>query len=75
MTKLNFESMDRAELKTYMMTHREDDEAFRAYVHRLRTDSDVKIISGSCDDEGIRKLEGLIKQKTQDFENRQPPAA
>ena len=62
MTKPNFESMNRAELKTYMMTHREDDEAFRAYIDRLHTDSDVKIISGRCDDEGMKKLEGLIKQ-------------
>lgn len=75
MTKLNFERMNRAELKTYMMTHRDDDEAFRAYIHRLRTDSDVKIISGNCDNEGMKELENLIKQKTQDFENRQPPAA
>ena len=62
MTKPNFESMNRAELKTYMMTHREDDEAFRAYIDRLHTDPDVKIISGRCDDEGMKKLSGLIKQ-------------
>lgn len=55
MTKPNFESMSRAELKTYMMTHREDDEVFRAYIDRLHTDPDVKTISGRCDDEGLHR--------------------
>lgn len=70
MTKPNFESMSRAELKAYITTHREDNEAFRAYIDRLHTDPEVKIISGRCDDEGMEMLSGLIKQKSQETENR-----
>ncbi len=63
MTKQNFESMSWAELKAYITSHREDDEAFRVYIDLLHTDPDVKRISGHCDDEGIKILEGLIKER------------
>ena len=71
MTKSNFESMSRAELKADITTHRKDDEAFRIYLDRLRTNSDIKIISGRCDDEGMKTLKSLIKQRIRDNEGKQ----
>jgi hypothetical protein len=35
MTNPNFESMNRRELRDYMLANRNDDDAFRAYMDRL----------------------------------------
>jgi hypothetical protein len=45
-----------------MMDHREDDDAFQAYMHRLHTDPDVKWIRGDTP-EGMKLFEKRLKQK------------
>jgi hypothetical protein len=39
MNKPNFEKMTRKELKTYFLAHRDDDEAFYAYVDKLHAEA------------------------------------
>lgn len=34
----NFQAMSRKELRTYVLEHREDDEAFHAYMDKLETE-------------------------------------
>lgn len=36
MTKPNFQEMSEEELRAYVLSHRNDDEAFHAYVDRIR---------------------------------------
>ena len=55
------EEFSRDELKKSMMVHREDNEAFQAYMHRLDTDPDVKWIQGSTPEETME----LLKQRLQ----------
>lgn len=38
MTQPNFDEMSRAELRAYVLEHRDDEEAFHAYVDRLATE-------------------------------------
>ena len=38
MTKPNFDEMSRMELRTYVLAHRDDEEAFHIYVDRLATE-------------------------------------
>jgi hypothetical protein len=37
-SKPNFQSMNQKELKNYVLEHREDQEAFHAYIDRLHTE-------------------------------------
>lgn len=39
MSKPNFEKMSIKELKTYVLAHRDDDEAFYAYVDKLHAEA------------------------------------
>ncbi|GAA6615519.1 DUF6887 family protein [Scytonema sp. NUACC26] len=39
MSKPNFQEMSRQELHTYVLTHRDDQEAFYAYVDKLHTEA------------------------------------
>ncbi len=38
MTQPNFEQMSRKELRAYMLEHRDDEQAFHAYMDRLATE-------------------------------------
>ncbi len=38
--KVDFQSMSKAELKAYVLTHKEDTEAFYALADRLKTDNE-----------------------------------
>jgi hypothetical protein len=39
MNKINFQEMDRKTLKLYVLAHREDEEAFFAYIDKLHSES------------------------------------
>lgn len=39
MSKPNFQAMSRRELQTYVLAHREDNEAFQAYVDKLHAEA------------------------------------
>jgi hypothetical protein len=45
MTKLNFAVMTKEELNTYVLEHREDDEAFYALMDKLKTEPGTKLQS------------------------------
>lgn len=38
MTQINFDKMSRAELRAYVLDHRDDEQAFHAYMDRLATE-------------------------------------
>ncbi|WP_172957387.1 DUF6887 family protein [Aphanothece sacrum] len=44
--KPNFKAMNSQELKRYVLSHREDDEAFHAYVDKINERKDREILSG-----------------------------
>ncbi len=72
MTKPNFEQMSRAELRAYVLTHRDDDEAFRALRNKPVTRSGP--YPAPLDQESIRIGEEAMRQKIQEIENRRHPA-
>lgn len=57
----NFSSMSRKDLRAYVLSHRDDEEALRIYMDRLHNDPDIVRYTGACDQEGLAKLEQLIK--------------
>ncbi|MBW4632243.1 MAG: hypothetical protein KME30_10170 [Iphinoe sp. HA4291-MV1] len=38
MTQLNFQQMSRAELRAYILEHRDDEQAFHAYMDKLKSE-------------------------------------
>lgn len=58
MTELNFESMTRQELMTYVRQNPQDTEAFHKYVDMLRaTPGRVKISSDQIETELVKRLQ------------------
>ena len=64
--KPNFQQMSRKELRTYVLTHREDDEAIRIYMERLHNEPGVIRQTGGLNDEDLNQLEQLIKKRVGD---------
>ena len=60
--KLNFQQMSRKDLRTYVLTHREDEEALRIYMERLRTASGIIKQTGGLNEEDFNQLEQLLKK-------------
>ena len=48
MTQLNYHSMSRAELRAYILEHRDDEQAFHAYMDKLK--SEPVLANGSMAD-------------------------
>lgn len=61
----NFDSMTNAELRTYVLTHREDEQAWSAYRERLKTDPTVIRVSPDLDAEGWNQVEQTIRKAEQ----------
>lgn len=62
MTKPNFKEMSRAELRKYILAHREDEEA----IHELfinRSNPNAKVYPAPLDEEGIRIMEEAVRRK------------
>lgn len=51
--KPNFEKMSKAELKAYVLAHRDDDEAIRALFSRRTPDSEATIYPSMFTEEGL----------------------
>jgi hypothetical protein len=64
--KPDFQQMSRKELRTYVLTHREDDEALRIYMARLHNEPGVIRQSGGLNEEDLNQLEQLIKARVSD---------
>ncbi len=65
MTKPNFKEMSRAELKTYVTAHRDDDEAWDAFFEKLEQERspDTKWYPAPLDEEGIKTMEEVFREK------------
>jgi hypothetical protein len=70
--KPDFYQMPRQELRQYVLSHREDDEALRTYMDRMRTEPGVTRIRGTTSEEDMKKLEEYLKS-TLDKEKQQKP--
>ena len=64
--KLDFQKMSRKELRTYVLTHREDDEALRIYMERMHNEPGVNRHIGDLSEEDFNQLEQLIKKRVSD---------
>lgn len=60
--KPNFDEMSKAELKAYVLTHREDDEAIRALFRRRSPDSEAIVFHPPKTKEEEEKQFELFKQ-------------
>ena len=72
MRKPNFDQMSRAELKAYVLTHRDDDEAWGIFLDRRKPSG--KLYPAPLDEESIRIGEEAIRQKIQEIENKRQSA-
>jgi hypothetical protein len=70
--KPNFEQMSRAELKAYVLAHRDDDQAFQVLLKRRNPDDTATWYPPPLDEEGVRIMEEAFRKKIQEIEN-QPP--
>ena len=59
--KPNFQQMSRKDLRSYVLTHREDSEALRIYMDRLQTESGVTRYRGEFNQANFSEL--LTKEK------------
>jgi len=64
--EFDFQKMSRKELRKYVLTHREDDEALRSYMDRLHNESGVIRQSGGLNEEDFKQLEQLIERRVKD---------
>ena len=61
--KPNFQQMNRKELRNYVLTHRQDEEALRIYMERLHHESGVSRYRGGLNREDFYQLEQLLEKK------------
>jgi hypothetical protein len=61
--KPDFETMARAELRTYVRTHSDDEQAFHTYIDRFAS-TPTEIYSG-----GAEEVEMLVKKKVEELRN------
>ena len=59
----DFSTMDKTELRAYIIKHPDNKLAFQAFVDRFTSDSDSTIHSIPDSPEGRKEAERLIKQK------------
>ncbi len=62
-----FETMSMAQLKTYVMSHRDDDEAWAKYIDRRLVASDQKWYPAPIDKVGEEIMEEAFRQKLGSF--------
>jgi hypothetical protein len=66
MTKADFEAMDLDELRQYMLTHREDVNAFHAYIDRSKASGrmiTINPIDLNWEDDLDRKIQQVTSRK------------
>jgi hypothetical protein len=64
--KFNFKQMSRSELRTYVLAHRDDEEALRIYIERLHNEQGVIQQTGGLDEEDFEQLEQLLSRQVKD---------
>lgn len=63
---LDFHQISRKELRTYVLTHRENEEALRIYMARLQNEPGIIRQTGGLNEEDLSQLEQLIKRQVSD---------
>ncbi len=66
-----FDSMNHAELRSYVLAHREDEEAWEAFRRTLRDNPNVIVVRPDLDEAGWNRAEQLIKERAQGSESPQ----
>lgn len=61
--KPDFHQMSRKELRTYVLAHREDEEALRIYIDRMRREPGVIRQIGGPNQEDLTQLERLLERQ------------
>ena len=61
--KPNFEAMTWAELRAYVLKHREDDEAFQAFIGRRSPDSEATWYNFPMTEEGRQQMTEVFRRK------------
>ncbi|WP_375339275.1 MULTISPECIES: DUF6887 family protein [Planktothricoides] len=64
--KLDFQKMSRKELRTYVLNHREDEEALRIYMDRMHNDPGVIRQIGGLNEADLKFLEQAIAKQVKD---------
>lgn len=63
MINLNFNTMTKQELRTYVIKHPSDREAFRIFVDRFTVNTSSEIFAMPQSVTDLQEIENLIKQK------------
>jgi hypothetical protein len=63
---LDFQKMNRKELRTYVLTHRENEEALRIYMDRMHNDPGVIRQTGGLNEADLKQLEQAIAKQVKD---------
>jgi hypothetical protein len=58
----NFQTMSRQELRSYVLSHRSDENALRIYMDRLKTEPGVDRYQGGVSADDLAQLDRLLKQ-------------
>ncbi|UBF27404.1 hypothetical protein K9N68_05485 [Kovacikia minuta CCNUW1] len=61
--KPNFEKMSWAELRAYVLKHREDEEAFQAFIDRRSPDSEATWYNFPMTEEGQQQMAEVFRRK------------
>jgi hypothetical protein len=61
--KPDFYKISRQELRRYVLTHREDEEALQIYMERLKTEPGVIRHRGGLAEQDLEQLEQLIQER------------
>jgi hypothetical protein len=68
MTKPNFDSMTRQEIRDYILQHREDDDAIEALIGKGNPSSPIYPFPQT--DEDLREMDAILKQKLNSVEGK-----
>jgi hypothetical protein len=57
----NFQTMPRKELRAYVLSHRDDDNALRIYMDRLKTEPGIDRYQGGVSADDLVQLDRLLQ--------------
>ncbi|WP_448564577.1 DUF6887 family protein [Trichothermofontia sp.] len=58
----DFQTMPRQQLRAYVLSHREDEDALRTYMDRLRTEPGIIRYQGGPTDDDLAQLEQYLQR-------------
>jgi hypothetical protein len=58
----DFQTMSRKELRTYVLSHRDDDNALRIYMDRLKTEPGIDRYQGGVSTDDLAELDRLLQK-------------